>query len=111
MFHDVSGESSPLLPGEISREDAILMIENSKGKFFSVTFEKRTEPGALRVLKCQYGQNPAYPVAKYDLKSKGLVGVFCRYPDPKNGVSPGNRSFPIEGLQILKIGGKTYRVV
>ena len=111
MFHDVSGESSPLLPGEISREDAILLIENNKGKFFSVTFEKRTEPGAIRVLKCQYGQNPAYPVAKYDLKSKGLIGVFCRYPDPQNGVSPGNRSFPIEGLRVLKINKKVYRVV
>lgn len=112
MFHDVSGEPSPLLPDEISREDAIRMIENSGGKFFTVIFEKKQDPGVMRKLVCQYGQNPNHPgVARYNLKEKGLVGVFCPFPNPENKVPPGNRSFSVAGLRVLTINKKTYKVV
>lgn len=112
MFHDLL--EKPFVPfpkpGTITRAEAVSLIRENGKKFFSVTFARKSD-GIIRTLpKCQYGQNPSYSMAKYNLEERGLIGVFCFDPDRPNDVPPGNRSFSIVGILELKIGGKVYKV-
>lgn len=72
---------------------------------FTVEFEKRTEPGTLRVMECMKGEvEPLKGVgAAYDFGEKGLVPVF-------DLEKQAYRCFPLDSLRRLRLGEKWYDV-
>lgn len=89
---------------KISRTNAVKMMENSKGKFFSVLFTKRTTGEdrkmvvRMGVVKGTKGQKMAYNPKKYD-----LITVFDVAADH-------HKTIPVDGLKYIKIGKKNYKV-
>jgi hypothetical protein len=90
--------------GPISKAEAIKMIKDTKGKFFTVTFIKRTD-GSVRVMNARLGVK-AYlkgGVLPYDPATKNLIPVF---DIPKKEY----RMINLDTITKLKIGSKEYDV-
>lgn len=87
----------------INRKEALKMIESTKGKFFSVTFEKKN--GEIRNMNCRTGvkKGQAGGVATYKANPAN-IGVYDMVTDDY-------RCFNIERLKNLKVGGQEYTVI
>lgn len=107
----------------IDCREAARLIHNSKGKLFSVLFTKRTTGstrrmvGRIGVRKGVTGTGPNYNAKDHDLiRVHEFVTAEDTLRNPKGHfVGGGNlqtqwRAVPIEGIQELRLGGKTYRV-
>jgi hypothetical protein len=96
------GEALPIKT--ISRAEAVTLIKNTKGKFFTVTFIKRTN-GKERVMNARLGVK-AYlkgGVLPYDPASKNLLTVY----------DMGRRKYRhinLDTISKLKIGNNEYKV-
>lgn len=88
----------------INLEQAIDLIANSKGQFFTVEFIKRTT-GELRTMQCKlFIENYLKGgEAAYNAREKNLIHVA----DIK---THGYRSINLDGLRKLKIHGEEYEV-
>jgi len=109
----------------ISETEAVKLIRNTKGKLFSVTFEKRTKPGVIRRMVARTGvrQGVTGQGQSFDPASHSLVTVaeFVTQPDTTRGqagkfVGSGSmgtqfRNIPFEGIRTLRIRGQTYEIV
>jgi len=101
----------------ITQQEAATLINNSKGKFFTVRFEKRTNQ-QLRTMTARTGvrKHTRGGSLAFDPASRGLIGVFelGNNQDPKTGQFTGHtegyKFIPIDGILQLKIGGKQYDV-
>lgn len=80
------------------------IMEESRGRFFSIRFIKRTD-GTVREMLCRYGvqSHKRGGESAYDFKEHKLVCVFDVH---KNGY----RSIPIEGMLDITINGVIYEV-
>jgi hypothetical protein len=87
-------------PEVIVPATAAWMIRQSKGRFFSVTFQKRTN-GIIRILYCQIVTTPE--PHRSDFAGKNLILVKSLNPH-------GLRAIPVEGIYYLVIDGKKYAV-
>jgi len=94
---------------EVTREEAVNMINNIGGKIFTVVFYKRGN-GELRTMNCRKGvtKHLRGGVLNYDPKVKNLIGVNdMKIKDREKSY----RSISIEGIVELHIGGgKKYKV-
>lgn len=88
----------------ISTAEAIALIEQSKGKMFSVEFVKRTT-GEHRKMVARLGvkKHLAGGDAAYSFIAKGLVSVY-------DVQRKGYRTIPTESISTLVIGGSTYTI-
>lgn len=84
---------------KLSRTQALQLMQDNKGRFFTVTFSKKD--GTARTLNGQYvaGQNPD-PLGYVKVKEAGKM---------KSGENP-IRNVNLQTLQAIKIGGKFYSV-
>ena len=93
----------------ISRSQAETKIENSRGRFFSVTFTKRTD-GKIRHMTARTGVHSSKysPLTGkglgYNPKSKNLVNVYEMKTHEYRNIN-------LLGLSNLKINGVPYEVV
>lgn len=86
--------------GRISRVKARDLMKNNKGRFFTVTFIKK-EDNTERTMNCQYLSNQAPNNSFIKVKDQALHKV-----NPTNCI----RSFDLNTLKKLSIGGKKYNV-
>ena len=95
---------------DITLEAAIDKIENTNGRFFGVTFEKRTD-GTIRDMVARLGVHsskyaPLVGAAGkglgYDPKAKDLIGVY--------EMKVGYKSINIPGIKQIRDKGVTYQV-
>lgn len=88
----------------ITKQQAAGLISRNRGKFFTVTFVKRTT-GETRVLNGRQGVKKHLKggEAAYSFSEKKLLPVFDLQ---KNAY----RSIPIEGITEVKILGRTFQV-
>ena len=88
----------------INKIQAALLIENSRGKFFSVFFQKKN--GDIRFMHARKGVRKALTGkgAKYDPIMKTLSCVF----DMQNN---GYRMIDLNTIKTLTINKVTYRVM
>jgi len=119
----------------IDRQTAESMIRGSNGKLVRVTFVKRSDRRKMastpydrlprRVLTGRTGvkHNLTGKGMAYDPKSQGLITLFEHVIDPSkitrdargrftsNGFAGGQyRHVPVEGIEEIVIGGKTFKV-
>ena len=90
---------------QITKQQAAGLITRNRGKFFTVTFTKRTT-GERRVMNGKQGVRRYLKggPAAYSFQEKGLIPVF-------DITKSEYRSIPIEGISELKICGKVFSVV
>lgn len=90
---------------QITKQQAAGLISRNRGKIFTVTFVKRTT-GETRVLNGRQGVKKHLKggEAAYSFSEKQLLPVF-------DMVKGEYRSIPIEGIEEVKIMGKTFQVV
>jgi ribosomal protein S17 len=107
-----SGYSKPKTSKKtITRSKALDLVQNSKGHFFKVIFTK-TKDGSERTMNCQYvkGQTVS-PLGVVKVKETSLQKKLKQTGDintiPSKSVI---RSFNINNLKVLGIGGKLYKV-
>lgn len=88
----------------VSRDELVEKIKSTGGKFFSVTFIKRTT-GSKRRMICRSGVSKGVTGEgrKFDPKNHDLIPTFSIDSD-------GHRHIAIEGLLEAKIGGEHYVV-
>lgn len=84
----------------ISKSKALNMMQNNKGHFFSVQFQKKGD-GTLRVMNCQY--LPGQSVTLGVVKVKEAALVRAKDPNPI-------RSFDLNTVKKISIAGKVYNV-
>jgi len=91
-------------PGDISREDAKKIIKDTKGKFFTVTFIKRTD-GSIRVMNARLGVKAYLKGGElpYNPEPKGLIPVF-------DIQKRAYRMINLDTIVNLKVGNKEYNV-
>ena len=96
------GEALPIKT--ISRAEAVKLIKDTKGKFFTVTFVKRTD-GTTRVMNARLGVRSYLKGGElpYDPTSKNLLPVF---DVPKKEY----RMVDLNTIIKLKIGNNEYKV-
>jgi hypothetical protein len=96
------GEALPIKT--ISRAEAVKLIKDTKGKFFTVTFVKRTD-GTTRVMNARLGVRSYLKGGElpYDPTSKNLLPVF---DVPKKEY----RMVDLNTIIKLKIGNNEYQV-
>lgn len=109
----------------ITEAEAVKLMRNTKGKLFSVVFEKRTKPGVIRRMVCRTGvrkgvsgEGQSFNPADHSLLT---VHEFVTIPDTTRGqrgrfVGNGNmgtqfRHVAFEGIRTLRIAGKEYEIV
>ena len=88
----------------ITKQQAAGLISRNRGKFFTVTFTKRTT-GEERILNGRQGVKRYLKggPAAYNFAEKKLLPVFdCQIQ--------AYRSIPVEGISELKILGRTFEV-
>ena len=90
---------------QITKQQAAGLITRNRGKFFTVTFTKRTT-GEQRVLNGKQGVTKHLKggPAAYSFSEKRLLPVF-------DTTKSEYRSIPVEGISELKICGKVFSVV
>jgi hypothetical protein len=96
-------DTPELPPGQINKEQAVQLIKDTKGKFFTVTFTKKD--GTERVMNARLGVK-AYlkgGTLPYNPNDKGLIPVF----DMKKGEY---RMINANTISKLKIGNNEYNV-
>lgn len=81
----------------IARSTIVNKIENSGGRFFSVLFKKRTN-GALRLMTCRINKENLEAA-----KSRNLISVIDTEVNDYRNVN-------IDGIVLVNIDGKSYRV-
>lgn len=88
----------------VSRDELVAKIKATGGKFFSVTFIKRTTNSKRRMI-CRNGVSKGVTGEgrKYNPKNHDLIPTFSIDSD-------GHRHIAIEGLLEAKIGGEHYVV-
>lgn len=89
----------------ITLRQALEIIQNSKGKFFSVRFIARGD-GAVREMLAQTNVKKYLKggEAAYDFADHGLVSVYeSKAPEDKE---PGYKTIPREGITHLKYNGE-----
>lgn len=89
----------------ITPEEAGKMVKNYRGgRFFSVTFTKRTD-GRTRVMNCRKGVSKDVKGEghRYNVEEKGLVCV-------RDVQKQGFRMIPLESIRRIKMEGKEYQV-
>jgi Tfp pilus assembly protein PilN len=82
---------------------AVTMIKNSNGKFFTVSFIKRSD-NSIRTMNCRLGVKKGLKNAKRNRRNAGLVTVY-------DMTNQGYRNINISGLRDLKINGQTFLVI
>jgi len=89
---------------KINKNKALEIINNTKGKIFTVNFIKKD--GSLRKMNCRQGVKKHLKGGKpaYDFKSKGLISVYDLQ-------SKGYRTININTLQTLKTENQTFQVL
>lgn len=86
--------------GTITRTKALKLIENNKGHFFSVVFDKKS--GEERVMNAQYLSDQSDSSLGYvKVKETGKMRT-----DPKKAI----RNINLQTLKKISIAGKTYNV-
>lgn len=90
-------------PGLITRDAARMMIKNTKGKFFTVTFVKKD--GTTRVMNCRLGVRAYLKGGElpYNPDEKGLIPVY-------DVQTRDYRMINAATITNLKIGNKEYQV-
>jgi hypothetical protein len=90
--------------GPITRQQAKQLIKDTKGKFFTVTFIKRTD-GTVRVMNARLGVKAYLKGGElpYNPDEKGLIPVF---DIPKRAY----RMINVDTITNLKIGNNEYNV-
>ncbi|AHX01124.1 hypothetical protein M316_0059 [Nitrincola phage 1M3-16] len=86
----------------ITRNQAKQLIQNDKGKFFGVRFLKKD--GSPRTMNCKR-------VMKSDIKGTGTAKKNDHVIPVYSNNDRGYRSFDIDRLEMLKMGGEEYLVV
>ena len=88
----------------ISRTDAVAKIKASKGKFFGVTFTKRTT-GEERQMNCRLGVKKHLRGGEpaYDFEEKNLLPVFDLQMKQY-------RSISLDSISALTIEGEEFGV-
>ena len=87
----------------ISPQYAAQMIQDAGGKFFTVTFVKRTD-NSIRTMNCRRGVKKGVKGIGQKTKTTGLVTVY----DVKN---KSYRRINLSGIRSLRMRGTEYRVV
>jgi len=92
----------------VSLRSALKFIQKTNGQIFSIEFEKRTDPGVLRLMRCRTG------VKKFLVENPSKEGVdfqanysLCVYDMDKSGY----RTIPVEGIRKILIDGEWRFVV
>lgn len=97
------------MPVFVSRETLIRKIKETKGKFFTVVFVKKSN-GQRRVMNCRLGVKKFLkPDGKPRAIAPGIVNVydlFVSKQDPENAY----RCFGVETLISARISGEEYVV-
>jgi len=87
----------------VNVNEAVELIKNSKGKFISVDFIKRSD-NSLRTMNCRVGVSKGVKgIRKASKKNTGLIVV---YDIPNKQF----RNINISGLRKVKISGIEYKV-
>lgn len=96
---------------KISRTKALDLIQNSKGRFIKVIFTKKKD-GKERVMNAQYTKDLGVsPLGQVRVKEASLLKQFKKEGTLANIPSKSViRSFNINNLKALGIGGETYKV-
>jgi len=87
---------------KVSRQEAVDLIRNSKGKFITVTFTKKSD-GTERVMNCRLG-------VKKDLKGTGRKIDTSKFIGVWDRTKHDYRVINIAGIKYLTIQGKEYAV-
>jgi len=95
----------------VSRREAVAIIHGLEdGRFFTVVFRKRTEneetgEREIRIMNCRQRvkKHLAGGKCSYSFREKGLVPVYDMQ-------AMGYRSFPIDGLIEVRVGGEDLMV-
>ena len=87
----------------ISVKEAVEKMQNSKGKFMTVSFIKRSN-NELRTMNCRTGVSKGVKGTKKNRKGTGLMTVF-------DMTKKNFRNVNVSGIRQLKINGETYNVV
>lgn len=87
----------------VTRNVAVQLIKNSKGKFLSVDFIKKD--GSIRHMTCRTGVSKHVKGVglTYNPEDKGLITVW-------DTVAQGYRNINKNTLKCVKIGGIVYEV-
>ncbi len=94
------------MPAIITKDEARKLVENEdSGKFFTVTFVKRTN-GETRVLNCRTGvrKNLLNEELRFNPAEKGLKNVY----DMKKKAY---RFIALENIKRIKMGKRDFRVI
>ena len=103
----------------LSTTEAAMLIENSNGKIFSVTFFKKgkkdgTEKNEIRTMRAMLGENTrkglAGGPAAYNPADHGLVWVYLMAGDCNRAEAKNRRSISVEGIIRLALEGEEYTV-
>ena len=88
----------------VTVNDAVEIIKNSKGKFLTVVFVKRSN-NELRTMNCRTGvKKGVVGVGSKIGKNAGLVTVYDMTKHQFRNVN-------VSGLREVKVEGKIYKVV
>jgi hypothetical protein len=87
----------------ITVNDAVSLMRNSKGKFFTVSFVKRSD-NSYRTMNCRLGVKRNLSGKKNKRRNVGLITVYELGKKDYRNVN-------VSGLRELKINGKDYKIV
>jgi hypothetical protein len=88
---------------KITVQEAVTKMQNSKGKFMTVSFIKRSN-NELRTMNCRTGVSKGVKGTKKSRKGTGLMTVF-------DMTKKNFRNVNVSGIRQLKLNGQTYKVV
>ena len=87
----------------ISVTEAVNKMQESKGKFMTVTFTKRGD-NALRTMNCRTGVSKGVKGVKRARKNTGLMTVY-------DMTKREFRNINVSGLRSVKLNGREYKVI
>ena len=90
---------------QISKEQAVTMIQDTRGKFFGVEFTKKNSD-EVREMNARIGVSKYVTGEglKFDPVSKGLIPVY-------DVINKGYRMINVNGLMRLRTNGETYIIL
>lgn len=101
----------------ISHKQAVKLIEDTNGKFFTAATRRRTtsvtgKAGQFMKLHIRTGVKKYLTGGEsaYDFRKKGLLSVWKALPKNHDPKDTGYRSLNLKDLYALRIDGKRYRV-
>lgn len=91
-----------------SYEEIQKILDKSKGRFFWVSFVKRTT-GEVRQMACRRGVTKYLKGGTLNYVPKNL-NLFTVYEmeNKSAGIAGGYKSIPVENILELKVGGKVF---